>query len=304
MEAALIVEGTGHPRLARAIASELGGAPAISASEHFPDGEIHVALREDVRGQHAFIVQPTVAPVGELLVELLLLSDALRRAGAASVSAVIPYFAYARQERRSRRGEALGGRVIAELLDGGRFASIVTVDLHAPSLEGFFSTPLEHLSAVPALAAAARSFVGPDAVIVAPDLGATKLAREYGKLLDLPTALVQKQRLSGSEVAALAVLGDVRGKVPVIVDDMVSTGATIQAAAQALAAHGATGDVTVVATHGLLVGNAREVMSQAGVKRLVTTDSVPSYTGPLAQEVVSLAPSLAEAIRRLTPRSA
>ena len=153
----LIVEGTGHPLLARAIASELGAAPAACLIEHFPDGEIHVALREDVRARRAFIVQPTVMPVGELLVEMLLLSDALRRAGAASVSAVIPYFAYARQERRSGRGEALGGRVIAELIDQGRFASIVAVDLHAPALEGFFAAPLEHLSAVPLLAATVRA---------------------------------------------------------------------------------------------------------------------------------------------------
>ena len=298
-QAPLIVEGTGHPALARAIAAELGGSPAACLIEHFPDGEIHVELREDVGARRAFIVQPTVSPVGELLVELLLLADALRRAGAASVSAVIPYFAYARQERRSRRGEALGGRVVAELIDQGRFASIVAVDLHAAALEGFFETPLEHLSAVSLLAAAVRTIVPRDAVIVAPDLGAVKLASEYAKHLDLPTAVVQKQRLSGSEVAAVAVLGDVRGKVPVIVDDMVSTGATICAAAAALGAHGATGDFTVVATHGLLVGDARERMARAGVKRLVTTDSVPFRAGALAHEVVPLASSIAQAIRGL-----
>jgi ribose-phosphate pyrophosphokinase len=297
---ALVVQGTAHPRLAQAIASELGGVPAACTIEHFPDGEIHVALREDVAGRSAFIVQPTVSPVGELLLETLLLSDALRRAGAASTSAVIPYFAYARQERRSRRGEPLGGRVVAELLDGGRFAAIIAVDLHAPALEGFFATRLEHLSAVRLLADAIRPRIRPDSVIVAPDLGAAKLAREYAKLLELETAIVQKERLSGSDVAALAVLGDVRGRAPIIVDDMVSTGATICAAVEALRTHGATGDVCVVATHGLLVGDARERMSKVGVRRLVTTDSVPFRAGAaLAQEIVPLAPSLADAIRRL-----
>jgi ribose-phosphate pyrophosphokinase len=297
-EAPLVVEGTGHPSLARAIAAELGVAPAACTVSRFPDGESHVALLEDVRGRRAFVVQPTIKPVGELLVELLLLADALRRAGAASVSAVIPYFAYARQERRTARGEALGGKVIAELVDQGRFASVVAVDLHAPALEGFFATPIEHLSAVSLLAEALRS-VPREAVIVAPDLGATKLAREYGRILGRPTVAIQKERLSGSEVAALAVLGDVRGKAPVIVDDMVSTGATICAAARALHEHGARGDVTVVATHGLLVGDARAWMSRAGVTRLVTTDSVPFSQGALKHEIVSLAPSIARAIRWL-----
>lgn len=297
--APLVIEGTGHPRLARAVAAELAHAPAACTIEHFPDGEIHVTLREDVGGRRAFIVQSTVSPVGELLLEILLLADALRRSGAASVSAVIPYFAYSRQERRSGRGEALGGRVIAELLDQGRFAAIIAVDLHAPSLEGFFATRLEHLSAVPLLAAAVRRLVPADAVVVAPDLGAARLAREYSKLLGMPSAIVQKERLSGSEVAAVAVLGDVRGKVPVIVDDMISTGATICAAAEALRAHGAREAVTVVATHGLLVGDASERMSRGGVKRLVTTDSVPfRNTGALEHEVVSLASSIADAIRR------
>lgn len=297
----LIVGGTGHPQLARAVASELGHPPVRVVIDRFPDGEIHVELGEDVRARHVFIVQPTALPPSDLLLELLLLSDALRRAGAASVSAVIPYFAYARQERRSGRGQPLGARVVAELLDQGRFASIVAVDLHAASLEGFFATPLEHLSAVPMLAAAVRPLIRPDTVIVAPDLGAGKLARQYAKHLDLPTVVVEKQRLSGSEVAALAVLGDVGGKVPVIVDDMVSTGATISAAVAALKAHGATGDITVVATHGLLVGGATDVMSSAGVKRLLTTDSVPSHlAGDLAHEIVPLAPALAQAIRELT----
>lgn len=296
----MIFEGTAHPALARAVAAELGGAPAECSIEHFPDGEIHVVLQEEVKGRHAFIVQPTVAPVGELLLELLLLSDALRRAGAASVSAVIPYFAYARQERRSERGEPLGGRVVAEQLDAGRFASILAFDLHAPSLEGFFSTPLEHLTAVPLLAAAVAAFASADTVVVAPDLGAAKLAREVGKLLALPTAVVVKQRSSGSEVTALAVLGDVRGKTPLVVDDMVSTGATIAAAAAALREQGASAEVTVMATHGLLVGDARATMARAGVKRLVTTDSVPFVAGVLEHQVVSIAPTTAQAIRWLT----
>ena len=176
----------------------------------------------------------------------------------------------------------------------------MALDLHAPSLEGFFTAPLEHLSAVPLLAEATRKYVDRDSVLVSPDLGGAKLAREFARYLKLPVTMVHKTRISGDEVTVDDVVGDVRGKHPIIFDDIVSTGGTIRAAVEALRARGAAGDITVVATHALLVRDAQRTLSAAGVARLVTTDTIaPKRSGAVPWEVVTVAPLLATALRRL-----
>lgn len=302
----VLVSGSAHPDLARAVASWAGVELAPTAVERFPDGEIHVELLTDVRGRAAYVVQPTLAPVGEHVLELVLIADALRRAGALRVGAVLPYSGYARQERRVRAGEPLGARVVADLLERGRFARFFAVELHAPAVEGFFETPLEHLSAVPLLADVARKRIGRDAVVVSPDLGGAKLAREYARRLGLPVAVVHKTRRSGREVAVHEVVGEVAGKTPLVVDDMIATGGTIAAAAEALRARGARDPITVVATHALLAGSAVGVLEGARIAALVATDTVPARAGgAFAREVVSVAPLLANAIRRdATPAGA
>jgi ribose-phosphate pyrophosphokinase len=234
------------------------------------------------------------------LIELLLLGDACRRAGAARVTAVIPYFGYARQDRRASGREPVSARLVADLLQTGGFDRVVAVDLHTTALEGFFAIPLEHLTVVPLLAEAARTGLAPHSVVVAPDLGAVKLAERYGALLLQPVAFVHKTRLSGTEVRAGAVIGDVRDRAPVIVDDMISTGGTIAAAVGALLEAGAVPDVSVVATHALLVGPALQRLAALPLRRLIATDTVIPQAGPAVPlEVASVAPLLAEAVDHL-----
>jgi len=295
-----IVAGSGNPRLAESIAERLGVGLCPSIITRFPDSELYVELGDSVRGCDVYVVQPTGPPVDGHLMELLLLADACRRAGAARLTAIVPYFGYARQDRRAKGREAVPGRVTADMLGIAGFQRIVSVDLHTPSLEGFFGIPLEHLSAVAALANAIDDSVTDDAVIVAPDLGAVRLAESYAQLLHRPIAIAHKTRLSGSDVQVQGIVGDVAGRVPVIVDDMISTAGTIEAAVKALLAAGCRREIIVLASHALLVGPAIERLSALPLKRLVVADSLPlPEHGSLPIEIVSLAPMLGETIARL-----
>jgi ribose-phosphate pyrophosphokinase len=295
-----IVAGSGNPALADSIAERLGTRVSRSVLNRFPDSELYVEIDESVRGCDVYVVQPTGPPIDRHLMELLFLADACRRAGAARLTAIIPYFGYARQDRRAKGREAVGGRLIADMLGVARFERIVAVDLHTVSLEGFFSVPLEHLSAVSLLANAIEESVTDKSVIVAPDLGAVKLAERYGELLRRPIAIAHKTRLSGEEVRVRGIVGEVAGRLPIIVDDMISTGGTIEAAAAAMIAAGCLPEITVVASHALLVGPAVRRLSALPLKRIVVTDSLPTPEhGPLALQVVSLAPMLAESVSRL-----
>jgi len=294
-----ILPGTANSTLASAIAALLGTAARQRDITRFPDGELGISLTESVRGDDVYVVQPASPPVNEHLVELLLLADACRRDGAARITAVMPYVGYARQDRRTGRS-ALGGRLMADLIAAAGVDRVVAVDVHTPAIEGFFGAPVEHLTAVPLLAERARPGLPRDSVIVAPDLGAAKLAERYARLLDLPVAFVHKRRITATEVAVHQVTGDVAGRAPLIVDDMISTGATIEAAANAVLAAGARSEITVAATHALLVGRAVEWLRGLGLRRLVVTDSVAlPADAPLPLEVVSLDRLLADALARL-----
>jgi ribose-phosphate pyrophosphokinase len=292
--------GNAHPALTTAVASALGVDAASRTLQRFPDSEIEAELGVSVRGQSVYLLQPTGPPVADHLIELLLLADATRRGGAARVTAVIPYFGYARQDRRAHEREALGARVVADMVEAAHIDSVVAIDLHTSAIEGFFSAPLLHLSAVPALAEALRASVAWPAVVVAPDLGAVKLAEQYAQRLQLPTAVVRKVRLSGTEVRATEIIGDVRGHVPIVVDDMISTAGTVRAAVHALLAAGCQQRVFVAATHGVFVGPAEERLRDLPLARLLVTDTLPApSTSSLPVQVVSVAPLLADAIRIL-----
>ncbi|HLH77996.1 MAG TPA: ribose-phosphate pyrophosphokinase [Candidatus Binataceae bacterium] len=302
----IILAGLANLPLAAAVAEQMGLTLANRALTRFPDSELHIEVQESVRSRDVYLVEPTGPPVDQRLFELMMLADACRRAGAACLTAVIPYFGYARQDRRATGRDPVGARLVADLLKTAGIQRVVTIDLHSAALEGFFPMPLEHLSAVALLAdGVASSGLAADAVIVAPDLGAVKLAQRYARLLRKPLAIVNKTRLSGEEVEARGVVGEVRGRPILIIDDMITTGATIAAAAGALTEAGASSDVTVAATHGLFVGGATQRLKALGVKRFIVTDSVAQPTNlGLPLQLVSVAPLLGEAIKRLhTDRS-
>jgi ribose-phosphate pyrophosphokinase len=294
-----ILSGGGNPALTEAIARTLGVHPAACELGRFPDGELRVAVGESVRGRDVYVVQPTAPPVESRILELLLLADACRRAGAARLTAVVPYFGYARQDRRAQGREPVAARLVSDLLPVAGVQRVIAVDLHSNALEGVTGIPLEHLSAVRLLAGAAGPVAAANAVVVAPDLGAAKLADRYARALHVPVALVHKARLSGAEVMVRGLTGDVRGRRPVIVDDMITTGATVAAAIGSLVAAGSAPGVTVIATHAVLVDDAVERLRHAGVERLVVTDSVAQSGLPGWVQTVTLAPLLAEAIGRL-----
>ncbi len=295
-----LVAGPANPGLAEAVARELGIPLTGRLIERFPDSETHVELLESVRGKDVYLLQPTSPPVNEHLVELTLLADACRRAGAASITAVVPYFGYARQDRRAKGQEAVAARLAADLVAASGVQRLVALDLHTASIEGFFGVPVEHLSAVPLLAAKLRPFVE-NGVVVAPDLGAVKLAERYAAALSLPMAVVHKLRLGPESVRAMGIVGEVTGRTPIIVDDMISTGATIEVAAEALEAAGCLPGAVVAASHLLLVGPAVERLGMLRLRRLLGTDSVPVTPGlPLPLEVSALGSMVAEAIGRLS----
>jgi ribose-phosphate pyrophosphokinase len=295
-----IFAGPANTALAEALAAQLGQRLGTCTVHRFPDSEVHVELHDSVRGHDVYVIQATSPPVDTHLLELLFLADACRRAGAAQITAVVPYFGYARQDRRARGREAVGARLVAEVLGSSGLHRLVAVDLHTVALEGFFPIPLEHLSAVPLLVEAVRPWVADNTVIVTPDLGAVKLAERYATALQRPLAIVHKTRLSGADVRVERIVGEVQGRAPIIVDDMISTGGTIVAASQALLAAGCAPQMTVVATHALLVGPASERLRSVPVQRLLATDSVTAPAeSAFPLQVTSLDALLAEAIRRL-----
>lgn len=294
-----VFAGTANPDLASNISEALGIALGSATVRPFPDGELQVELNQSVRGHDVYLIESTSPPAEKHVLELALLADACHRAGAARVTGVVPYFGYARQDRRTSRRQALGARVLADMLSSGPIRRLIVADLHTPAVEGFFAAAVEHLSAVPLLADAVRPLVPDHSIVVAPDLGAVKLAEHYARLLELPLAIVHKTRVSGQEVSVRQIVGDVRDRSPILVDDMLSTGATIAASMTVLLAAGGRPDAIVAVSHGLFVERAEEILLPLPIQHIFTTDSVTQLPHRLPVEVLSLGPLLAEAIRRL-----
>lgn len=296
----VIIPGSGHPELAVQVARGLGAALVGVERERFPDGELSVRLREPVRGRMAVIVEPTGPPVDESLVELLALADACRRAAAARVVAVVPYFGYARGDRRAGDGTPIMASLAAALMQAAGIDHVVTVDLHAPQIEGFFDIPVDELAAFPAILAAARDQLPADTVVVSPDLGRLALATAIADQLGTTSAVVHKQRLSGRASRSLRVVGDVADRACLIVDDMISTGGTIAGCVEVLLAAGARPPMVVAATHGLFLPGSASLLGHPAIGRIHVTDTLPQTRDEApARSVVSIAPLIVETLGRL-----
>jgi ribose-phosphate pyrophosphokinase len=296
--AVAIIPGSAHPAMAADIAGLLD-APLVPVHlERFPDGELSVELRNAVRGLTAVVVQPTGPPVDANLVELLALADACRRAAAERVIAVVPYLGYARGDRRHGRNEPIMASLTARLLETAGVTHLLAVDLHAPQIEGFFQIPVDDLSPFSALLAAISADLPADVVVVSPDLGRLGLATRYADELHTSAAVVHKRRLSGRESRALQVIGDVRDRPCLIVDDMITTGGTIAGCIGALLESGARAEILVAATHGLFVAGAEDRLRHPAIRRLWVTDTLPQR-GTTTTSVVPVAPLIADALRLL-----
>ncbi|HEY0971678.1 MAG TPA: ribose-phosphate pyrophosphokinase [Gemmatimonadales bacterium] len=296
-----VLAGTANPVLAGAVARALGVTAGRCRVERYPDGELSVTLDESVRGREVFLVQPTAPPVNDHLVELVAFADACRRASAHRVTAVMPYFGYARADRREHGRQPIMASAVAQLLQCAGVDHVITVDLHTAQIEGFFQVPVDGLSAVPVICDALRERLGDvrkTMVVVSPDAGRVPMANEYAQRLGVPLVVLHKRRESGTRTSVTHLVGDVRGRTCLLVDDMIATGGTLVASVRALRAGGADESFHVAATHGLFLGDALERLLGAGVREITVTDTVPPPEGGRPEvRVVSMATLLADAIR-------
>lgn len=294
-----VFSGTAHPELTQGICSHMGIPLGAASLARFPDGEINLKVECDVRGADVFVVQPTCPPVHEHLFELLSFADCLRRASADRITAVIPYFGYARKDRKDEGRVPINAKLVANLLVTAGYDRVVAIDLHAAQIQGFFDIPVDHLYARPVLIERVRQLDTSNMIIVSPDIGGTKLARAYAKELGCDLAIIDKRRISGEETVIEHVIGDVSGRDVLLVDDMVSTGGSIVDAARIVKQKGAH-KTYIVASHAVLAGNAIDRLNSADVEKIFFTDSVPVPAEKLEKvEVCSVAQLLARAIDRI-----
>ncbi len=302
-----IFSGTAHPEFARRICSELGTGLASAKHFRFSDGEIGLSIEESVRGADVFVVQPLCNPVNENIVELLIMLDALRRASAYRINVVIPYFGYARQDRKTKARDPISAKLISNLISWSGAHRVISADLHAGQIQGFFDIPVDHLTGVPLLATYFKENLYEDlkengVVVVAPDVGGVVRARRFAVFLNADLAIVDKRR--SHEVANLCevmdIIGDVRGKVAVLVDDIVDTAGTLCNAAEGLKERGAT-RVFACSTHPVLSGPAVERLKASEIDELIVTDTIRLSEEKKLDKIIqlSIAPLFAESILRV-----
>lgn len=294
-----VFSGTAHPKLAKDIAEQLGITLGSIKIEHFPDGEIFVQYLQNIRGGDVFLIQPTCYPPNETLMELLIMIDAAMRASAGRITAVIPYFGYARQDRKDKPRVAITSKLVANLLTAAGANRILTLDLHAQQIMGFFDIPVDHLYAAPIMYPHLKKMMGENAVVVAPDSGSVKMAHNYSSALGAGLAVIAKRRTDAVSVESSHLVGDVKGRTCLIIDDLTSTAGTLIAGERLLKKEGA-GRVIAAISHCLLNDVGIERLENSGIEELVTTDSVPELIGKTRKlKTVSIAPMMAEAIRRI-----
>ena len=297
-----IFSGSANRALAESVSRAMDVPLGKCTTTRLPDSEIHVQVDEPVRGDDVFLIQPCPAPVNDHLVELLLYIDAFRRASAHSITAVMPYFPYARQERMAQGREAISAKVVATSLESLGASRVLYVDIHAPAIQGFFDIPADPLSALQVLCEPflQRPELLANAIVVAPDSGRVKLANKYAETLGIPLALMHKRRVGFDHVETTHVVGEIAGKVPILIDDIIAGGSVLDQI-PALIDAGALPSVHLAITHGILTASARERLDRPEIEELCITDSVPmSKDRDHAKiRVCSIAPMLARAIRRI-----
>ena len=270
----IIFSGRAHPRLAKEIASFLNVPMGKVKSENFSDGEIHCQLLQNVRGADAFVIQPTCDPVNENLMELLIMLDAIKRASAARVTAVLPYYGYARQDKKDAPRVPITSKLVADLISQAGADRVLTMDLHAAQIQGFFNVPVDHLFAAPVILEAIRSLGYEDLVIVSPDAGGVERARAIAKRLNAGLAIADKRRPKPNQAMVMNVIGDVEGKTTVILDDIIDTAGTLTNTVRALKDKGAL-RVLACGVHGVLSGPALDRIEEAPVDKVLITNTTP-----------------------------
>ncbi|MCW6677898.1 ribose-phosphate pyrophosphokinase [Anaerococcus sp. NML200574] len=298
-----LLSGNSNIKLAQSVAKNLGINLTEADINKFKDGEISIKINESIRGKDVFIMQPTSAPTNDNIMELLIMIDACRRASAGYINAVIPYYGYARQDRKTRGREPITAKLVANLLTVAGANRVITMDLHAGQIQGYFDIPVDHFSAIRLLSTHFKSFAydkPEEFVVVSPDLGGVRRAREFADYLKLPIAIIEKRRPMPNVSEVMSVIGDFEGKHAIIVDDMIDTAGTITNAADFLVEHGAK-DVYLVATHGVFSGDAIKKLQKPSVKEVIITDTIELPEEKKIDKIVqlSIAPLLAEAIHRI-----
>ena len=303
LKAFSIFTGNAHRSLAEAMCRHLETPLGQAQVTRFADGEVYVEILENIRGVNCFVVQPTSTPVNDNLMELLVMIDALKRASAGSITAVVPYFGYARQDRKAKPRTPISARLVADLLTAAGVDRVLAVDLHAGQIQGFFNIPVDNLYAMPVLMEylkGERRF-GQETVIVSPDAGGVERARAFSKRLDSRLAIIDKRRPSANVAEVVNIIGDVQGRDAIIVDDMIDTAGTLAAAAQAVIDKGARA-VYACASHGVLSGPAVERIINSPLTEVIITDSIPPRPDIAACpkiRVLSVSRLLGEAVKRI-----
>jgi ribose-phosphate pyrophosphokinase len=298
-----IFTGNSHPQLAKDIANVLGVDLGKSKVGKFSDGEISCDINETVRGADVFVVQPTNAPVNDNLMELLIMMDAFKRASAGRITAVIPYYGYARQDRKTKARDPITAKLVADLIATAGADRVLTMDLHAAQIQGYFNIPLDNLMGAPLLS---NYFVGKgfkdndDVVVVSPDLGSVTRARKFADKLNAPIAIIDKRRPRANVCEIMNIIGDVKGKTAILVDDMIDTAGTIANAANALVDLGAK-EVYACCSHGVLSGPAIDRIRDCAIKELIMLNTINVTSDRMIDKIktLSVAPIFAEAIKRV-----
>jgi len=299
-----VLAGNSNPALFQTVSEHLGTNLCAAVVKRFSDGESFVRIEENIRGSDVFVMQSTCAPANENIMELLVMIDALKRASARRITAVLPYYGYARQDRKDSPRTPISARLVADLLQAAGIHRIFCLDLHAAQIQGFFNIPVDHLFAAPVLLKRIREIADQsknELVLIAPDAGGVERARAFGKRLDCAIAVVDKRRDSPGQIAEVNIIGDVKGKEAIILDDIVDTAGTIQEVSKVTIARGAK-KVWACATHGVLSGPAVQRIKDSPLERLLITDTIPlgNKASPGSKiEVLSVAELLSDAIKRI-----